>query len=87
MAVMMIVQSEFLLAMRGIVGVIKIQRDAEGRFAVTGNELLDQCGRYPVDVTRAYRAFQTGVRRATGQCIAAIQRRASRCQFEHRVIA
>ena len=52
---MMIVKGKFLLTVRGVIGMIKIQRDAGRRFAVIRDELFDQDSGYPVDVTAAQR--------------------------------
>lgn len=81
-AVMMIVEAELLLAVRGVLGVIHIQHDDRRWRGITGDELIDERPSDAIEVFSGGRILQARERRGTGQIARAVQRPALQAEFE-----
>ena len=64
--IVMIVEGELLLPMRGIIGVVYIEDNGWGRLRVTRNKVVDQGQRETIEVFAVYLVFQTGEGGSTG---------------------
>ena len=64
--IVMVIKGEFLLPMRGIIGVIEIEHNGRRGLWVTGNKVIHQGGREPIEVFAVYLVFQTGEGGRTG---------------------
>jgi hypothetical protein len=58
--IIMIIEGELLLPMRGIIGVVYIEDNGWGRFRVTRKKVVDQGPRETIEVFAVYLVFQTG---------------------------
>ena len=56
----MVIKSELLLPMRGIIGMIKIEHNGGRGLWVTGNKVIHQGGRETIEVFAVYLVCQTG---------------------------
>src|SRR5512134_106689 len=72
--VMMVIEGEFLLAMRRVIGVIEVKDNGGGGLGVTGNEVVDERLREPVEVFAVHAVLQPGEGRGTGQVLGWLQR-------------
>jgi hypothetical protein len=57
--IMVVIEREFLLAMRRIIGVIEVEHNGGGWLRVAGDEVVDQCVGEPVEVLAVDAVFQT----------------------------
>lgn len=64
--IVMIIEGELLLPMRGIIGVVYIENNGWGRLRVTCNKVVDQGPRKTIEVFAVYLVFQTGEGGGTG---------------------
>lgn len=66
-ALVVVIEDQFLLARRGILGMIPRHYDHGGRRGVAGDELIHDGLRHPLQSPRRCRVFQTGEGRRTGE--------------------
>src|SRR5205807_3173682 len=71
--VVMVIEREFLLAMRRVIGVIEVEPNGGGGLWVAGDEVVDQCLREPVEVLAVDAVFKTRKGGSTRQVLLWLQ--------------
>ena len=85
--IVMIIERQLLLAMRGIIRVVKIEHNSGRGLRVAGDAMIDQGGRKTIEVFAVYLVFQPRERGRTSQVVLGVQRGAFDPQLEHGVVA
>ena len=84
--VVMVIEREFLLAMRRVIGVIEVEPNGGGRLRVAGDEVIDQGLREPVEVLAVDAVFQRRKGGSTRQVLLWLQGRPLNAQLKHGVV-
>ena len=71
--IVMIIEGKLLLAMGGIIGVIQIEHDSGGRLRVTGDEVVHEGPREPIEVFAVYLCSRRENVGRTGQACSGLQ--------------
>jgi hypothetical protein len=67
--IVMIIEREFLLAMRGVIGMIQVEDNSGGGLGVTRNEVVDKSLRQAVEVFAVDTMLKTREGGSTGQVV------------------
>src|SRR5207244_1398592 len=67
--VVMVIEGEFLLAMRGVIGVIEVKHDGSGGLCVASNKVVYQGRGETIEVLAVHLVLKTRERRSTGQVL------------------
>ena len=84
--VVMVIEGEFLLAMRGVIGVIEVQHDGRGGLCVAGNKVVHEGRGETIEVLAVHLVLQPRERGSTGQVVRGLQRKPLHPQLEHGVM-
>src|SRR5207244_8316989 len=71
--VVMVIEGEFLLAMRGVIGVIEVQHDGRGGLCVAGNKVVHEGRGETIEVLAVHLVLQPRERGSTGQVVRGLQ--------------
>src|SRR5438094_3973539 len=84
--VVMVIEGEFLLAMRGVIGVIEVKHDGSGGLCVASNKVVYQGRGETIEVLAVQLVLKTRERRSTGQVLRGLQRQPIHPQLKHGVM-
>jgi hypothetical protein len=71
--IVMVIEGKLLLALGGVIGVIKVEHNGRRRLCVTGNESVHEGSREPIEVFPIYLMFQTRQGRGTRSILGRLQ--------------
>jgi hypothetical protein len=82
----MVIEGQFLLAMRRVLGVIEVKNNRRWRLRVAGNEVVNKRMREAVEIGASHAVFEPGEGRSTRQGLSRIKRDAFDAQLEHGIV-
>src|SRR5215470_8685573 len=83
---MMVIEGQFLLAMRRVLGVIEVKNNRRWRLGVAGNEVVNKRMREAGEIGASHAMFEPGECRSTRQVLSRIKRDAFDAQLEHGIV-
>ena len=82
----MVIEGQFLLAMRRVLGVIEVKNNRRWRLRVAGNEVVNKRMREAGEIGASHAVFEPGEGRSTRQDLSRIKRDAFDAQLEHGIV-
>ena len=82
----MVIEGEFLLAMRAVIGVIEVKHDGRGGLCVAGNKVVHEGRGETIEVLAVHLVLKSRERGSTGQVLRGLQRKPLHPQLEHGVM-